>query len=65
MGIVSDENSTVITLRQPDGIEIVWPRLNIEALQAQPWSLMPLVFHQALGQQDLADLMQYIMGGRR
>jgi len=60
MGIVSDENSTVITLRQPDGIEIVWPRLNIEALQAQPWSLMPEGLEQTLTVPAMTDLLDYL-----
>ena len=59
-GIVREENSTAVTLRQPDGAELVWPRLNIQSLQAQPWSLMPEGLEQGLTAAGMADLLEYL-----
>jgi len=60
IGIVQDQNPTLVTLLQPDGTEVVWPRLNIDTLQPQPWSLMPEGLEQGLGPKEMADLIEYL-----
>src|SRR5207253_7735804 len=60
LGILRDENAAVVTLHQPEGAEIVWPRLNIESLQPQPWSLMPEGLEQGVTPQAMADLLEYL-----
>jgi putative membrane-bound dehydrogenase-like protein len=61
IGIKVDENSTTVTLRQPRGESIVCPRLNMQALRPQTWSLMPAGLEQGLSSQDLANLLEYLM----
>ncbi|PYI87927.1 MAG: hypothetical protein DME26_04575 [Verrucomicrobia bacterium] len=65
LGIITDENETTITLREADGVEMVWPRLNIQSIQPQPWSLMPAGLEQGLTVQNMADLLEYIMTALR
>ncbi|HWH70810.1 MAG TPA: c-type cytochrome, partial [Candidatus Sulfotelmatobacter sp.] len=65
LGIPSEANAAAITLRQPKGVQIVWPRLNVQFLQPQPWSLMPENLEQGLAPQDMADLLDYLMTGPR
>ena len=60
IGIVRDQNTSLVTLRQPDGGELAWPRLNIDALQPQPWSLMPEGLEQGMAPQAMADLLEYL-----
>jgi putative membrane-bound dehydrogenase-like protein len=61
IGIKVDENPTTVTLRPPRGDTIVCPRLNIQALHMQTWSLMPAGLEQGLSSQDLANLLEYLM----
>src|SRR5262249_10943210 len=41
VGILADENATTLTVRQPGGVQQVWPKLNVESVTTQDWSLMP------------------------
>jgi putative heme-binding domain-containing protein len=61
VGIIVDENPTTITLRQATGVDLVWPRLNIQSIQPQPWSLMPDGLEQGYSPQSMADLLEYLM----
>jgi putative heme-binding domain-containing protein len=65
VGIKTDENLDAVTLSQPGGVHLVWPRLNIQSLQTQPWSLMPEGLEQSLSIQDAADLLDYLMTAPR
>jgi putative heme-binding domain-containing protein len=60
VGIISDETPSTVTLKQIGGNTIVWPRLNIEAIQAQDWSLMPEGLELGMTAQDMADLLDYL-----
>jgi hypothetical protein len=37
------------------------PRANLRSLEAQPWSLMPDRLEEGLTQQDVADLLEYVL----
>jgi putative membrane-bound dehydrogenase-like protein len=64
IGIKADDNLATITLSQPRGVRIVWPRLNVESIETQPWSLMPEGLDRDLSVQDMADLLDYLMTAR-
>ena len=61
IGLLANENSKTVTLRQRDGIESVWPRENLQSIQRQSWSLMPEGLEQGMSTQDMSDLLGYIM----
>jgi len=61
VGIKTDENFATLTLRQPRGESVVNPNLNVRAIHAPPWSLMPTGLERGLTSQDLADLLEYLM----
>jgi putative heme-binding domain-containing protein len=61
IGLIEDSNPTAITLRQPDGRSLVWPRLNIRSIEPQTWSLMPEGLEQGMAPQNMADLLEYLM----
>jgi putative heme-binding domain-containing protein len=63
IGTIADDNDTAVTLRQPGGIETVLPRVNIQDIRAQPWSLMPDVLELSLLPQEVADVMDYLVNG--
>jgi len=60
-GILTEDNGTTITLRQPAGGAQVWPRSNVQAIEPQSWSLMPEGLEQGLNGQAMADLLEYII----
>jgi putative membrane-bound dehydrogenase-like protein len=62
-GIVSSDNLTTLTLRQPGGVQMVWPRSNVQSIAPQPWSLMPVGLEQGLSLQNMADLLEFLMTG--
>jgi putative membrane-bound dehydrogenase-like protein len=64
-GIISDENSGTVTLKQIGGDTIVWPQLNIRSIDPQTWSLMPEGLEQGLSPQDVADLIEYVLRGMK
>ena len=64
IGVKSSENPSTIALRQPNGVEFVWPRANIQSIQAQPWSLMPEGLEEALSPDEMAGLLEYILVGQ-
>ena len=64
LGIVADENTASLTLKQIDRGILIWPQLNIRAVQSQSWSLMPEGLEVGLAVQDMADLLEYLVNGR-
>lgn len=60
-GIVVNEAPASITLRQANGIETVVTRSNILSMQSQGKSLMPEGLEAGLNQQDMADLLEYVV----
>jgi putative membrane-bound dehydrogenase-like protein len=65
LGLMRDENASATTLRQPNGIDVVLPRGNVETLQAQPWSVMPGGLVEGLTPQAMANLLEFIMTAPR
>ena len=65
IGLQGDENLKTVTVRQPNGIQAVWPRDSLASIQAQTWSLMPDNLEQGLSTQDVADLLDFIMVSAR
>jgi putative membrane-bound dehydrogenase-like protein len=63
-GILRNDNTNSITLRQPGAKAEVWPRLAITSLLQQNWSLMPDGLEQGLSVQDLASLLTYLTADR-
>jgi putative membrane-bound dehydrogenase-like protein len=61
VGIKSEQNGATLTLRQPNSAAAVWPLANIQSMQTQPWSLMPVGLEEGLSFQEIADLLDYIM----
>ncbi len=60
IGILTGGNDTIVTLRLVNGESIVLPRVNVQTLQTQPWSLMPDNLVNDLTNQNLADLLEYV-----
>lgn len=60
-GILAEENALTVTLRQPGGVQQVWPKLNVEWNTLQDWSLMPEGLEEGLTAQDMANLLEYLM----
>ena len=61
-GILASENAASVTLRMAGGTESVIARGNIASLQSQGRSLMPEGLEEGLKPQDLADLLEFIIG---
>ena len=61
IGRLRNENSTAVTLQQLNSVTVVLPRANLRSLEAQPWSLMPEKMEEGLTQQDMADLLEYVL----
>jgi putative heme-binding domain-containing protein len=61
-GVIASESAGSVTLRMAGGTESVIPRANIASLQSQGRSLMPEGLEEGLKPQDLADLLEFIVG---
>jgi putative heme-binding domain-containing protein len=59
-GLIVNETSSSVTVRQPLGVEAVVARSQIETMQASKLSLMPEGLEEGMTNQDLADLMDFI-----
>jgi putative membrane-bound dehydrogenase-like protein len=59
-GIVRNETTTTVTLRQPGGTERTLPRAGIATIKTINQSLMPEGLEAGLTTQDMADLIQFI-----
>jgi putative heme-binding domain-containing protein len=64
LGIILEENKTTLTLKQPDGSIVVWPQLNIRSIRPQTCSLMPDGLEVGFSNQDMSDLMEYVLKGK-
>ncbi len=60
LGLVANETSTSVTLKQPFGKETVILRSQIKKIQSQGLSLMPEGLETGLSHQDMADLLEFI-----
>ena len=60
-GLIVNETAGSVTLRQPLGVEVVVPRSRITRMQAFKQSLMPEGLEEGLTNQDLADLISFIV----
>lgn len=60
VGLISNETSTSVTVRQAYGKEEVVPRSRIRRMRSQGQSLMPEGLEAGLSPQGLADLLQFI-----
>jgi len=65
IGIKAEDDLPTVTLHQPGGRQLVWPRLNVRSAENLNWSLMPEGLEQGLSTQDMADLLEYMMTGAR
>ena len=61
VGILAEEGPVTVTLRQPGGVQQVWPKLNLEPVRIQDWSLMPEGLEEGLASKDIADLLEYLL----
>lgn len=59
-GLIVNETASSITIRQPSGVEAVVARSQIATMKASTLSLMPEGLEEGLGQQDIADLVDFI-----
>jgi len=64
VGIVSNDGTNTVTLRQPGGQAEVWPRSAIASLTRQEWSLMPEGLERGLSVQDMAALLAFLTADR-
>jgi putative heme-binding domain-containing protein len=60
VGLISNESSTSVTVRQAYAKEEVVPRARIRRMRSQGQSLMPEGLEAGLSPQGLADLLQFI-----
>lgn len=60
VGIIANETTSSITVRQPYGKEDVILRSNIKSMKSQKQSLMPEGLEAGLQPQDFANLLEYI-----
>lgn len=63
-GIIIENNSTGITLKQPGGKTVSISRDEIERMQSTGKSLMPVGLEQDLSLQQVADLISYLQNWR-
>ncbi len=64
VGILSNETSTSLTIRQAFGKETTILRADLKRLESQKISLMPEGLEQGLTPQDVADLLEFVMTAR-
>ena len=64
VGLIANETSSTVTVRQAYGKEDVIPRSRIASMRSQAQSLMPEGLETGLQPQDLANLLQYIETAR-
>jgi putative membrane-bound dehydrogenase-like protein len=60
VGTVGRETAQSIVVRTQNGIT-VWPRMSLEDVQVQKWSLMPDGLENTLNAQGIADLIQLLL----
>ncbi len=60
VGMIANESSTEVTIRQPFGVEKKVVRKDIEGMKGIGMSLMPEGLEGALSLQDVADLLEFL-----
>jgi putative membrane-bound dehydrogenase-like protein len=60
-GLLVNESANSVTLRMAGGAESVVARANIASMQSRGKSLMPEGLEEGLSQQDMADLLEFIV----
>ena len=60
-GLLVNDSDDSITLRNTEGVDRIIPRDDIESLEKSPLSLMPAGLQQNLTQQQLVDLVEYLL----
>jgi putative heme-binding domain-containing protein len=63
-GIIEQETDQLVTLRQPFGAGDTRLRSSIARLEALEQSMMPEALEEGLSVQDMADLLEFLSGGR-
>lgn len=63
-GMITAETATSITLRKPDGTSETILRVNIEELRSTGMSYMPEGLEKSINQQEMADLLAYLLAVR-
>ena len=61
LGLLINDTDDSITLRNAEGVDRIIPRDDIESLEKSPLSLMPMGLQQKLTQQQLLDVVEYLM----
>lgn len=61
-GIMLNETQTSVTVPPPFGQPVVVPRANIVGIKSREQSMMPEGLEDGLSLQDMADLVQFIVG---
>jgi putative membrane-bound dehydrogenase-like protein len=60
-GVITSETATSITLQRANGVEETILRVNIESIRSTEMSIMPEGWEVGLKDQDLADLITYLL----
>ncbi len=63
-GIITNETSSSVTLRQPEGKNVTLLRRDIDELVSTGKSLMPVGLEKNIDQQQMADLISYLKNWR-
>lgn len=61
IGIKAAESHLTVSLKKPGAAATIWPKLNVRSLIRQNWSLMPDGFERELSNQDMADLLEFLV----
>ena len=64
-GMIAGESVNSITIRRVDGTEVTVLRNNIEQLRSSGLSFMPEGLEKQIDQKQMADLLAYLMSGRK
>jgi putative membrane-bound dehydrogenase-like protein len=64
VGVVAAETAAAVTLRMAAGAEVVVPRGEIKSMRSAGLSMMPEGLEEGMTVQDVADLLEYVAGGR-
>ena len=60
-GIITSQTDQQVTMKNNEGLARTIPRSDIEELQKQNVSLMPADLYKLLSQQDLVDVVEYLL----
>ncbi len=65
VGLVENANPLTVTLVSPGGVRWVFPRINLQSVTPQAWSVMPEGLETGLTPQDMANLLGYLVATPR